>query len=166
MYYTLHTAVAKWNDDESIQHTHSTHANYFLTLRRREGSKLWKMRQQFRKWHSPLPPRTQLYRYTRAHDAGITNALGDCFLSTVFPPSPSLRRLRFIVIPLHPENCFGKLLKPVLFLSLRLRQRGDFISFSQFLGKESSYRDAFDTDSTGFRGVTRNLQVSSMAVRS
>lgn len=68
-------------------------------------------------------------------------------------PPLSVPRLRFIVIPLHPENCFGKLLKPVLFLSsLRLRQRGDFISFSQFLGEEfpaSAYRDAFDTDSTG-----------------
>lgn len=134
------------------------------------------MRQQFRKWHSPLPPRTQLYRYTRAHDAGITNALGDCFLSTVFssslPPSFSppflspYRCLRFIVIPLHPENCFGKLLKPVLFLpSLRLRQRGDFISFSQFLGEE--FPAMLSTRiRRGFEGVTRNLQVLSTAVRS
>lgn len=71
--------------------------------RRREGSKLWKMRQQFRKWHSPLPPRTQLYRYTRAHDAGITNALGDCFLSTVFSPSPSPLRTA-LTIYRHPAS--------------------------------------------------------------
>lgn len=54
--------------------------------------------------------------------------LGDCFLSTVF----LCTAFTIYRHPLHPENCFGKLLKPVLLLVVTLRQSGDFISFSQW----------------------------------
>lgn len=116
------------------------------------------MRQQFRKWHSPLPPRTQLYRYTRAHDAGITNALGDCFLSTVFSSSlPPFLPLSVPVLTIYRHPASSRklfrqafkacLVSPVVTLTSKRR-----LHFLFSISRRRVPRDAFDADSTGIRG--------------
>lgn len=126
--YILRHCTQPLRNTTKVSNVHSTHANYFLTLNKGRRKRVGTMENATTLLKVAFSLDVRSFIDIPGVRCWNNKCLGDCFLSTVF----LCTAFTIYRHPLHPENCFGKLLKPVLFLGVTLRQSGDFISFSQW----------------------------------